>query len=80
MDLTQLRRSYALQTLEKTAVNENPVPQFRHWFQQALDGQITEPNAMTLATVSAKGRPSARIVLLKSFDENGFVVYINSSS
>lgn len=77
VDIASLRRSYSLQSLEENQVNPNPFEQFKTWFEQAVAGQITEPNAMTLATVNADGRPSARTVLLKGFDERGFVFYTN---
>ncbi|MFL5738731.1 MAG: pyridoxamine 5'-phosphate oxidase [Flavisolibacter sp.] len=78
--LADLRREYSSQSLLETDVDPNPVKQFEKWWQQAIDGQITEPNALTLATSSADGMPSARIVLLKGFDENGFVFYTNYES
>ena len=77
VDIASLRRSYSLQSLEENQVAANPFDQFKTWFDQALAGQITEPNAMTLATVNSDGRPSARTVLLKGFDERGFVFYTN---
>jgi pyridoxamine 5'-phosphate oxidase len=61
-------------------VNPNPVLQFQAWLQDAAAAQILEPNAMTLATVTAEGKPSARIVLLKDFDDRGFVFYTNFQS
>src|SRR5438309_3912754 len=78
--LADLRRDYSSQSLLETDVDPNPVKQFEKWWQQAVDGQITEPNAMTLATSSADGMPSARIVLLKGFDERGFIFYTNYES
>jgi len=77
VDIASLRRSYSLQSLEENEVAPNPFDQFKTWFEQAMAGQITEPNAMTLATVNADGRPSARTVLLKGFDERGFIFYTN---
>src|SRR5881275_212129 len=78
--LADLHRDYSSQSLLETDVDPNPVKQFERWWQQAVDGQITEPNAMTLATSSADGMPSARIVLLKGFDERGFIFYTNYES
>lgn len=80
LDISILRRSYSLQSLEESAVDHSPFEQFKRWFLQAVEGQITEPNAMTIATVSATGRPTARIVLLKGFDERGFVFFTNYNS
>jgi pyridoxamine 5'-phosphate oxidase len=61
-------------------VSADPFIQFKNWFTEAVDSQIMEPNAMTLATATVSGRPSARIVLLKSFDQQGFVFYTNYES
>jgi len=75
-----LREDYRAKTLEITDVDANPIQQFNTWFQEALDSQIKEANAMTIATVDAQGKPAARIVLLKGFDENGFIFYTNYDS
>jgi pyridoxamine 5'-phosphate oxidase len=80
MDITALRKSYEKDALDETASESNPLKQFERWFQQALDGKLPEPNAMTLATVGADGRPSTRIVLVKGFDERGLVWYTNYES
>jgi pyridoxamine 5'-phosphate oxidase len=61
-------------------VDHNPFRQFEAWFEQALDAQLPEPNTMTLATVDSRGRPSARIVLIKGVDERGFVFFTNYDS
>ena len=61
-------------------VDHNPFRQFEAWFAQALDAQLPEPNTMTLATVDSRGRPSARIVLIKGVDERGFVFFTNYDS
>jgi len=66
--------------LTEQAVNKNPVKQFEEWFNTALKSGFKLPNAMTLATASKRGKPSARIVLLKGFDETGFVFYTNYKS
>ena len=58
----------------------DPIVIFRDWYQEAIDAGITDPSIMTLATVDGEGNPAARIVLLKSFDENGFVFYTNYQS
>jgi pyridoxamine 5'-phosphate oxidase len=66
--------------LRRENLNANPFDQFRQWMQQALDLKIQDPTAMTIATVSDDGQPSQRIVLLKHFDESGFVFYTNYGS
>jgi pyridoxamine 5'-phosphate oxidase len=75
-----LRRDYALMSLSEGDVDADPIVQFTRWFEQALAGEITEPNAMTVATATRDGVPSARMVLLKGFDERGFVFYTNYES
>ena len=71
--VADLRQDYTFAGLEQTDLNPNPVKQFETWFKEALLSEILEPNAMTLATATPDGKPSARIVLLKGFDERGFV-------
>ena len=85
--IADLRQDYQLQSLDRADVDENPIVQFSKWFDEALKSEILEPNAMTLATVSAEGKPSARIVLLKGIqtpkginEESGFVFYTNYDS
>ncbi|QOV22734.1 pyridoxamine 5'-phosphate oxidase [Anabaenopsis elenkinii] len=78
--LADLRKDYTLQDLSETAIDPNPVIQFKKWFEQVLAAQIPEPNAMTLATATPDGKPSARMVLLKDFDEQGFVLFTNYNS
>ncbi|CEJ96123.1 Pyridoxamine 5'-phosphate oxidase (EC 1.4.3.5) [Caballeronia glathei] len=78
--LANLRRSYSLGSLDQADVDPDPVRQFQTWFAQALDAKLPEPNAMTLATVDERGRPSARIVLIKGVDERGFVFFTNYES
>lgn len=78
--IADLRQEYSSQTLLEEDVENNPISQFKKWWQQAVSSEIIEPNAMTLATSSSDGLPSARIVLLKDFDENGFVFYTNYKS
>ncbi len=80
MTVADLRREYTRAALNETDVDRDPIHQFGAWFEQALAVQIHEPNAMTLATVGADGRPSARIVLLKGFDAAGFVFHTNYDS
>jgi pyridoxamine 5'-phosphate oxidase len=80
MNIADLRKSYERDELDETASAADPLQQFRIWFEQALNAQLPEPNAMTLATVGADGRPSTRIVLVKGFDERGLVWYTNYQS
>jgi pyridoxamine 5'-phosphate oxidase len=79
--IADLRKSYECAQLDESdATGTDPLAQFRVWFEQALAAQVPEPNAMTLATVSAQGRPSTRVVLIKGFDEQGLVWYTNFDS
>ena len=80
MSLSDLRREYTLAGLKESDLDPNPFKQFDIWFQQALAAGLPEPNAMTLATATLDGKPSARIVLLKGFDEGGFVFFTNYES
>jgi len=75
--IADLRTDYMRETLDERDVAPDPFRQFEHWFDEAVKAQVPEPNAMTLATAGADGRPSARIVLLKGFDERGFVFFTN---
>jgi pyridoxamine 5'-phosphate oxidase len=79
-NVADLRRNYTRAGLNETEADSNPFTQFQTWFDQALSTDSPEPNAMTLATATAEGKPSARIVLLKGFDEDGFVFYTNYAS
>lgn len=79
-DLAQIRKEYRLHTLDEKTINSSPFKQFETWFNEALNANVLEPNAMTLATVSANNRPSARIVLLKGFTDQGFTFYTNYQS
>jgi pyridoxamine 5'-phosphate oxidase len=76
-ELQNLRQDYSAASLSETSINVNPIKQFDIWFNEAVKADIHEPNAMTLATATTDGRPSARIVLLKGFDMNGFAFYTN---
>jgi pyridoxamine 5'-phosphate oxidase len=78
--INSLRHDFTKQTLDKKDVNPNPVLQFEKWFKEAVDAKVNEPNAMGLSTVSADGKPSSRILLLRNFDEQGFVFYTNYNS
>lgn len=79
-DLTALRQSYAKGALRRADVHDNPFVQFNAWLKVALASDQKEPYAMTLATASRTGRPSARIVLLRQFDERGAVFFSNYDS
>jgi pyridoxamine 5'-phosphate oxidase len=78
--VASLRREYTRAGLREADASPDPIEQFREWFDQALGADLYEPNAMTLATATPDGRPSARIVLLKGFDDLGFVFYTNYES
>ena len=80
LDIEHLRQEYSAEKLDVNDVDPNPFQQFRHWFEEAMNARLPEPNAMTLATVAADGRPAARIVLLKGFDQEGFIFYTNYES
>ncbi len=75
-----MRQDYKKHSLEEKEVNPNPILQFEKWFQDAVDNKLNEPYAMTLATADQEGKPSARIVLMRNFDEKGFVFYTNYTS
>jgi pyridoxamine 5'-phosphate oxidase len=80
MNIADLRKSYERDALDESASSADPLTQFDTWLQQAISGQLPEPNAMTLATVGANGRPSTRVVLIKGFDARGIVWYTNYES
>lgn len=79
-NLADIRRDYSHRSLSETEVNDNPIKQFAGWWDEAVHSKIDEVNAMTLATASVDGLPSARIVLLKEFNEKGFVFFTNYES
>lgn len=79
-EIAHLRQEYSSQVLLEKHVTDHPMDQFSIWWQQVLETELLEPNAMTLATASSDGMPSARIVLLKGFDKDGFVFYTNYKS
>jgi pyridoxamine 5'-phosphate oxidase len=79
-DLAALRKSYERAELDESASAAEPLQQFSTWLDEALRAKLPEPNAMTLATVGADGRPSTRIVLIKGFDARGIVWYTNYDS
>lgn len=76
-DLKNMRLSYEQDQLLESSINKNPFKQFGIWFDKVLEAKIIEPNAMTLATANKNGIPSARVVLLKEFDETGFTFFTN---
>jgi pyridoxamine 5'-phosphate oxidase len=75
-----LRVSYEQGELNESDINHNPLDQFNKWLQEAIKNQVSEPNAMVLATVNKTGQPGARNVLLKSADDNGFIFFSNKHS
>jgi pyridoxamine 5'-phosphate oxidase len=75
-----MRREYTREGLAEADVDADPVVQFGRWFEQATQAGLLEPSAMTLATATPDGRPSARMVLLRGFDERGFCFYTNYQS
>lgn len=79
-DIAELRREYTVGGISEETLNPDPVVQFREWFNQACSAELLEPNAMSLATAGADGRPGIRTVLLKAFDERGFVFFTNYES
>jgi pyridoxamine 5'-phosphate oxidase len=80
MNIADIRKDYKLQSLSEADVEKTPKEQFDKWWGDAVKSDITEVNAMTLATADEHGIPDARIVLLKGYDENGFVFFTNYNS
>jgi len=80
MSIAAIRRDYMKESLSENQVDQNPFRQFDRWWEEAMKAEIDEVNAMTLATVSPEGKPSARIVLLKGYDDYGFVFFTNYDS
>lgn len=76
-DIADIRQDYKLKTLEESDVDPDPIVQFSKWWDEAVASDIPEVNAMALSTVDGDGQPASRIVLLKGFDENGFVFFTN---
>jgi len=76
-DIQNIRSEYLAASLSETDTAADPIKQFDKWFNEALKAEVAEPTAMTLATATSDGRPSARIVLLKGFNNEGFVFYTN---
>ncbi len=79
-NIADLRQEYMRERLDESDITRDPIKQFTRWFDEAINARLPMVNAMTLASVSAAGRPSARIVLLKEVDESGFVFYTNYES
>lgn len=80
MNIADLRQEYMRAGLSEAQADRDPLAQFERWFQDALSAKVPLPNAMTLATVGASGRPAARVVLLKGIDQGGFVFFTNYRS
>lgn len=80
MDISDLRREYMSEGIDEQSMLDDPVQQFERWFHQANESGIQDPNAFSLATVDEEGQPSVRTVLLKLFDEKGFVFFTNYNS
>jgi pyridoxamine 5'-phosphate oxidase len=80
MSIADIRKDYQLKSLSELEVNNNPFSQFSSWWDEAVQSEIDEVNAMTLSTITNEGRPSSRIVLLKGFDAKGFVFFSNYNS
>lgn len=80
LNISALRKEYKLRSLLETDVDPDPVRQFQQWWNEAMMGDIEEPNAMTIATSTKSGKPSARIVLLKGLSNEGFVFFTNYES
>ncbi len=79
-ELAQLRREYARQALDEAQLPDDPLTLFQQWFKEALQAEVADPNAMVLATADISGRPSARVMLLKDCDTQGFVFFTNYES
>src|SRR5690349_14945083 len=78
--IADLRKDYQLRSFSEAEAHKNAISQFESWWKEAVASEIPEPNAMTLATASSDGLPSARIVLLKGFNSKGFVFFTNYNS
>ncbi|MAA65410.1 MAG: pyridoxamine 5'-phosphate oxidase [Alteromonadaceae bacterium] len=80
MDISDMRRDFESDGLDRDALDDNPVKQFEIWFNHAREAGVLEPNALSLGTAQADGMPGLRTVLLKYFDDNGFVFFTNYGS
>ncbi|WP_299821993.1 pyridoxamine 5'-phosphate oxidase [uncultured Pontibacter sp.] len=79
-NIADIRTNYTKQELTEASVLQHPIQQFQVWLEQAISAEVQEPTALVLSTVSAEGKPSARVVLLKEINENGFTFFTNYSS
>jgi pyridoxamine 5'-phosphate oxidase len=79
-NLAELRKEYTRATLDESSVLTDPVEQFKQWFREAYESQLPEPTAMNLATVTPRGTPTSRVVLLKGVERNRFLFYTNYQS
>lgn len=80
MDISKIRKEYQSLPFDKMDLDSSPFRQFEKWFQEALQSEVMEPNAMALSTVNSVGQPNCRMVLLKKWDDNGFVFFTNYGS
>ena len=78
--INKLRHDFSKMTLDESMADADPVKQFSAWFHEAIKAEVNEPNAMTISTVDGQNRPSSRVVLLRNYDEKGFVYYTNYNS
>jgi pyridoxamine 5'-phosphate oxidase len=78
--IADMRKDYSRQSLEVEEVLPNPIAQFQKWFEEARESEVPEPNAMHLSTITADGKPSGRVVLLKGIEESQFIFYTNYKS
>lgn len=80
MVIASNRREYGQSSLDKHAMADSPLVQFKQWFEEAISSEVLDPTAMVLSTVDSQGRPDARVVLLKGIEDNAFVFYTNYNS
>ena len=80
VSLEEMRKQYDIAGLDRSDLRESPTEMFRNWFEKIQEYDTLEPNAMTLATASTSGKPTSRVVLLKEYDEKGFIFYTNYGS
>ncbi len=78
--INQLRHDFSKMSLDESMVDADPIKQFNAWFHAAVDGKVNEPNAMVLSTVDEENRPSSRVLLMRNYDDAGFVFYTNYNS
>jgi pyridoxamine 5'-phosphate oxidase len=79
-NLSKMRKEYTQTELNESTIDPNPFKQFAAWFEETSAADFEEPNAMALATADAAGNPSVRMVLLKNYDDRGFVFFTNYTS